>query len=124
MLVGKGETLTVRGLQEDLQRKEVDYTSLLCYMMKELQRKYIHVNNSQDFKHTIGRTAESERPRERETKKQLERQKREREEERKERETLTAALDAAKNKGKKLEEVGENYCRICVLGIIYIKGGT
>ena len=55
---------------------------------------------------------------ERETKEQLERQKREREEERKERETLTAALDAAKNKGKKLEEVGENYCRICILGII------
>ena len=46
MLVGEGETLTVRGLQEDLQRKEVD-TSLLCYMMKELQREYIHVNNSQ-----------------------------------------------------------------------------
>ena len=48
VLVGEGETLTVRGLQEDLQRKEVDYTSLLCYMMKELQREYIHVNNSQE----------------------------------------------------------------------------
>jgi hypothetical protein len=42
---------------------------------------------------------------ERETRQQLEEQKRETEQERRERESVTEVLDAAQNKGRKLEDV-------------------
>ncbi|CAI7996049.1 hypothetical protein GBAR_LOCUS1807, partial [Geodia barretti] len=79
VLVGEGETIQVRGLQEELQRKE-----------EELRRV---------------------EDQERETRQQLEEQKRETEQERRERESVTEVLDAAQNKGRKLEDVGERQKR-------------